>query len=269
MSKKKIAICLSGKSKFWQDCVENFYDFFDENLADYRIFLHTWKDANSDDDEIIKSSFMSYFSNIEEIKIDDPGTIFAKKLHLDPSSADLAIPSDRIITGLEKAVFRKYPSAWYMSFYEIMMPNFMKRKYELENNMQFDIVVSTKLNNAYSQNGDKFTRYLEHIMHREIYANTMICKDNYGLPGVDMNFHYGNSETMDVVDCFYNAYQSSDFFRMMHSNGRDPGYKLLGPRVLFHKWMMQKNITIKPSQYRVTTLSIDAEQNDKSNPVDF
>lgn len=270
MSKKKIAICISGQSKFWTNCVENFHGFFDQSLAEYRIFMHSWQDRSQhnhhDEAEIL---FRNYFNNVEKILVEDIDQVFAKKPPLDTSDTELMLPQDRTVSGPEKAVFRKYPTAWISTFYGNMITNFMKRQYELDHNMQFDIVVSTQLDNRYPSNGDKFTRCLDHILHREIYANTMICELEYNLPGVDHGFYYGNSETMDMVDSFYNAYQSADFFRMTGASGRDPAYKLVGPRVLFYKWMTQKNITIKQNQYNVTKMTTGEVPNDKPISADF
>lgn len=262
MSKKKIAICISGQSRFWQNHVENFHGFFDASLADYSIFLHYWKDPM--DQSINETVFRNYFNNIKKIIIDDIDSVFAKKPPLDTSDTELILPQDQSVSELEKAVFRKYPTAWLSILYGNMITNFMKKDHELENDMQFDVVVSAHLDNIYPQNNDKFTRCLDHVIHREIYANTMICEMEYNLPGVNTGFYYGNSETMDMVDALYNAYQSSDFFTMMGANGRDPAYKLVGPRVLLYKWMTHKNITIKQNQYLVTKMNVNAGSDDKS-----
>jgi hypothetical protein len=257
MSKKKIAICISGQSRFWKTGLESFYNFFDPETADYSIFAHTW-DINTSktkvsresiDPDALKADMVKFYPNLEEILIDDYDQVSSRLFIHGDRDTDIPLPTDRDVHGVEQAVFQRKPTAWLPLFYSAMVANSLKQDYEIKNNMGFDVVVKTRFDNWYHKDNDKFVNWTNQMNHRELYSNLMVFREEYYLPGINDTFYYGNSETMDIVDSFFNSYQNANFFKITKANGRDPALKLVGPNVLLYKWIVQKNIMIKQRRY--------------------
>lgn len=271
MHKKKIAICISGQSRFWKTGIDGFKNFFDREHADYTIFAHTWdintskstKEIVKIDVDGFKQSFTSEFENIGGLTVDHYDDISGKLFNINPRDTDIPVPSDRPLHGGEIASFNRKPTAWLPLFYSSMSANLLKQEYEIKNNMHFDVVVKTRFDNWYHSENGKFNNWVYKINHKELYANLMIFREEYYLPAVNDTFYYGNSETMDIVESFYDSYQTGNFFKMVSSNGRDPGYKLVGPNVLLYKWIVQKNIMAKQERYYKWAVIRDKSANAK------
>ena len=257
MSKIQVAVCISGQSRFWKTGLESFYNFFDTSTANYKIFAHTW-DINTSkttqfqekiDTNLLRDNMFKYYHNLEDLTIDNYEQVSCKLFAPNDRDTDIPLPTDRSVDGAEKAVFQRRPTGWLSLFYSSMVSNSLKQQYEINNNMHFDVVVKTRFDNWYHRDNGKFVNWTNQMSHREIYSNLMIFKEEYYLPGINDTFYYGNSETMDIVDSFFNCYQNADFFKMLKVNGRDPALKLVGPNVLLYKWIVQKNIMVKQQRY--------------------
>jgi len=167
----RVAICVSGLTRTGILAIESFRKFF-SLLEDYDIFYHTW-DVGHNTDSL-------------------------KKLN------ELYLPTSYIIESpYEKSEHGSFGSM----LYSIMMANELKKKYEIENNFRYDLVIRTRFDLVFHPSS---MFILNNLMPRTIYCPG----GNFGITSTDVERHgindiifWGDSQSMDIATNVYMYYK--------------------------------------------------------------
>lgn len=219
-----IAVCLMGQSRTFRNCSKNINKFFSSNRNNkFYFFGHTWNTNTYKvkDQETIR---------IVEEKVADIG-------HLEKDLRQHFKFENLIV---EEEIYRPYP--WASMLHSTMRANFLKQKFEAENNMMFDFVVKARFDVCYDP-----AYMLENIIHtieeKTLYSNFGLMRGEFFLPNPDDVIYAGSSLTMDIIDSLYNNVRSEEKFdKLFHYNIDNRVFKHVGPGPLIHKWMSIKNI---------------------------
>jgi hypothetical protein len=241
----KIAICFSGESRTWEKCLKSFRHFYMSEKHDVSFFGHIWS-AN----HWTKSAYSPYAVqelDPAELQMELDSHIHFTDLIVEPHMPEIDVDDhmELIFTeqcGRRGAMNTLVPAAWRSMFYSMMIANNLKYKYEIENDLTFDLVVRSRLDVCYSPAETLDLFVPARIDPTTLYCNTAIMEREYMLPAINDIFYMGSSHVMDLIDSFYRVYHNGDFFKLTESNFYDPGYKLVGPGVLLYKWLTMKNI---------------------------
>lgn len=223
----KIAVCLSGQSRTFENCSSNIKEFFSSHRNNkFYFFGHTW-DTNT-----YKVKVPAGIA-IKKEKINDL-KLFETNLRNHFNFTELVV---------EEEIYRPYP--WASMLYSMMRSNFLKQKYEAENNMMFDLVVRARFDVCY-QPGTHFEDYVHAIEEKCIYSNYGIMRGEFFLPNPDDVIYFGSSLTMDLVDSLYNIVcDDNKFDKIFNYNIDNLVYRKVGVGPLLHKWSTIKNILPK------------------------
>ena len=211
---KNIAVCFGGEPRTYDMCAETINHFFNLPNIDVRFFAHTWTDntfkvtkqppgqfivdAEKLDFDYVKQDLKKFFT-FEKLKIED------KFKTLAVSEKDQAIIHD---CNLDTEI---YAVDWDHLFYSDLQSNLLKRNYELENNMIFDVVVKTRFDLSF----DPKMTFLDllnkksYIKEKTIHSD--ICPfvaDQYRVQ-MDDCFYYGSSFAIDLLQSNMFCYNRS------------------------------------------------------------
>ena len=208
MSKKKIAMCISGYLRTFEECYPTIYkNILQDNDID--IFIHTYDKLGNSSGwrhpiDLKDDINMNFLENIPNIKI-------------------LAVQKwDNIKYQFEK--FRKYQShitninVIGCIFYKIYMCNQLRKEYEQNNNIKYDLIIrmrgdqifTKKINLDFPENKILINSY---PWGDEDYIHHFVGED-CGLPGhrnetewINDRFSVGNSENIDYLCDLYNHFE--------------------------------------------------------------
>lgn len=285
MKPYNIAVCLSGEPRTWQHTANAIKHFFSSDVHNYKFFGHTWnnsyynkehryarnslinsfKSSNSAIQDHSVNTVKNYNSQFEHSWKDDYDNktladnlidtfgmtdilVEDKKVVSDIcSSLDLIYPEYVAKFDKETSANQRKPVVWSHMSYSKMRANSLKTRYELENEMQFDVVVSARFDTCYYPDA-KFDHWLQPygtILPTAIYGETHYFPNEYFLPHINDVIYFGNSRIMNVVDDFYRYFVSGKFWEMLDENYTDCALKSCGYNVNLYKWLTIKNILIK------------------------
>lgn len=200
-----IAVCLSGQSRTWRAAKENILNYFDVKInkdknckvnVDY--FIHTW-DTNS-----YRGKTQPRWENTD-FKIDNPNEESEIKFAFKPKLMEYeSYNSDAFL------------EAWEGMFYSFMKSVELKRRYELMKDMTYDMVIKTRFDINFLQEGvnkfglpiNKF--YVHSLRPFTAYASSPTptrFPNEFNQVCFDDVFFYGDSTTMDIVAQLYRWYK--------------------------------------------------------------
>jgi hypothetical protein len=244
----KIAVCLSGQPRTWDIGVPYLLQFFSSDIHDYYFFGHAWDE--NDYRNNFKEKLDAHDLKMELLKkIPFDGLIID---HYDDNNfnnlLEIELPNP-CANGIENAARYKTPTAWRGMTKSIMKANFLKQKYEHDNDMTFDVVVRTRFDICYGL-GSRFDRYLPKMVDPlSLYADlSRMANDFNSLHAVDV-FYFGASHVMDLIDTFHKVYHNGDFFELTDSTFNDPNCKIMGLGTLLVKWCAIKNLRIRETEF--------------------
>lgn len=239
----KIAVCLSGQPRTWRTASDNILNFFNTKICIERnirvsvdYFIHTW-DTNSYRDKNEprwqnKDYKIQNISEEEDIKF-----IFL------PAAIEY-----------EQYDASKHLHAWSGLFYSFMRSINLKRKYELENNISYDMVVKSRLDINFPQEG--INKYGEPIskFHPQMlrpltaYASSPTPTRfpiEFNQSCFDDVFYYADSPTMDLISNIYFWYRDIMDKGLVQQQNKEfvsnPEY-YYGPGTLLYKYLTNWNI---------------------------
>jgi hypothetical protein len=230
----KIAVCISGQSRTWKVAKENILKYFDVG-AEVDYFIHTW-DTNSyrESGETVQQKTDYKIDNSELQELNE--FFKPKKFVVDAYDID------------------KYARNWNSLFYSFMKSVWLKRKYELENDFKYDIVIKTRFDINFLQTGlNKYGHSLSKFyIHPIIPMNAYCANSNFDRFPVEFNntifddvIFYSDSETMDLIS---NVYRWNKEIVDRGTNNREIGKFIedmeyyIGPGALLYKHMINWNI---------------------------
>ena len=233
----RIAVCISGQPRTWRVSHKNIQNYFDIDGVDVDYFIHTWdtntyrgKDETADKKMIFKT-IESEEHDINEC-FNPKGFIFEK--------------------------FKSDDFGYYFPlFYSFMKSVWLKRKYELENDFVYDIVIKTRFDINFWQEGinkvgeplNKF--YIHKIMPLVAYnANELFEKFALEFNAINFDdvFFYSDSHTMDLITNIYWWYRKivkrSEESINNGSWVKDNEY-YYGPGTLLYRYLTNHNIHMR------------------------
>lgn len=205
---KKIAICISGYLRTFEECYPSILkNIIQDNDVD--IFIHTYnKIGNSsgwrhpiDLSEDININFLETIPNIKMIEIENWDNIkykFDKFKKIQPNITNI-----NVIATI---------------FYKIFMCNQLRKKYEVENNIKYDLIIrmrgdqifEKKLNLDFPENKILINSYPwgdEDYVHHFISDDCGIEDGRNELEWINDRFAAGNSENIDKLCDLYNNFK--------------------------------------------------------------
>jgi hypothetical protein len=264
---------LSAQARSWRTTAPSCLEYFDIPGCDVKFFGHTWdlntwrassrspyEDEYLDVDSLKRELTEAYgFSYIQIDKFQDlSGLLLSPKYDTFPEDKD---PTK--MAPMEHAGYMLTPVGWTPMMYSLMIANHLKQRYEIENNMTFDLVVRSRFDLCHRPN----SKFSEQIAQIPTYGTPKILCCNgrhfdleWGLSAIDDTFYFGSSEVMDIVDSFHNSYITGEFWKMIGCDSVDFAYKVTGPNILLYKWCEVKNIMIHdvgPFGFPVVRKSVD------------
>jgi hypothetical protein len=210
MSFGKVAICISGLSRTGINANVCFKNFFGHLNAD--VFYHTWQ-------------------------TDQETTVELKQLY-------------QPVTSIEQTPLTSEQTGSFGSmFYSIMMANELKKKYEIENNFRYDLVIKTRFDLVFPI-GNRFPTI--DIMPRTIYCSggspNGINYTDYENHGISDVIFWGDSQSMDIAtDCYmyyrHVCLEANNRFRQGHKF--DPSDYYHSPGNLIYQRCIKQNIAFE------------------------
>jgi hypothetical protein len=188
----KIAVCLSGQARTWESAKENILQYFgvcDE--VDY--FIHTW-DVNS------------YRNSGEKIRERKDYRIDNEELN---NLQNYFQPKKMMVDSYNSDIFGKN---WNSLFYSFMKSIWLKRKFELENDFKYDIVIKSRFDINFLQSGLNHLGLPINKFHiHPVKPLTAYCSNsNFDRFPFEFNSNvfddvifYSDSSTMDLISNVY------------------------------------------------------------------
>ena len=238
-----IAVCLSGQSRTWKTAKDNILNFFNTKICVERnirvnvdYFIHTW-DTNS-----YRDKTQPRWENVDYKILDE---------HNEDDIKFTFVPG-----GMEYEIYNSdnHIHAWSGLFYSFMKSVNLKRKYEIENDMVYDMVVKSRFDINFPQEGinhygEPLSKFHAHVLRPlTAYASSPTPQrfsNEFYQSCFDDVFFYADSPTMDILSNIYFWYidimnrglalkQAGEFVQ-------DPEY-YYGPGTLLHKYITNWNI---------------------------
>ncbi|NBP58963.1 hypothetical protein EBU71_20940 [bacterium] len=220
----RIAVCMSGEPRTYKDCSESINRYYTSKKGNqFQFFGHSWS-GNS------FKRFLPSGTYIFEYTKEDKDVI----------ANDLKKHFNLTISEVEHQFIQDGLTSW---FYSMMKSNFLKQKYEIENNMIFDLVVHSRYDLVFPPNLIFEQCMPEIIGEKMLYSHFGFYRSEFFLPNPDAVHYAGTSLTMDIIESFYNVWQNEAFDRMLGVEDDDNQFwRKVGPGVLIHRWATMRNI---------------------------
>lgn len=221
---QRIAICFSGQLRTWKNCYQNYNKLF---TTDCDVFCHFW-DYNTKPNWLADST-PDYLTKQD---IDDVIEVLKpKKFLLETYRPVKPISPTQIIT------YHGYLS----QFYGIMRAARLKKQYEIENDIQYDLVVRSRYDNYYvSKVSDSYEIVRPNTMHGFHFGWDK--EEKVGRVG-DM-FWFADSETYDLIADFYlNIWKINP--RLIKYKDNQP------PEMVFFHYIKKCNINIQINHWDI------------------
>lgn len=222
----KIAVCLSGQSRTWKTAYKNILHFFDYTRINQNIqvdyFIHTWN--NNSWRKKTSPQWETWDAPAEDV--DDISTVYNPKYF-----------------EVENFSKKRFPMAWDGLFYSFMKTIHNKKKYELENNFKYDVVVKSRLDvifdpqKIFNFRVTPLTAYTSHPV-------TKMLREFNGNNFSDVLF-YGDSNTMDILGNTYRYAKIKHSESSIANNTKNniiDYFSYYGPGVTLYEYMTQHGI---------------------------
>ncbi len=224
----KVAVCLSGESRSFRECADSIKKFFSNNGPrgnQYYFFGHTW-DANGY--KIWEGP--GIVTRIEEEQLDKEQTLADLNNYFNFEKIEVEDQFIKHDFGLS-------------TLYSRMKANFLKQKYEVENNMMFDLVIKTRFDLCYRPGITFDNIFASLIEEKVLYSHYGFYRGEFFLPNPDEVFYFGTSLTMDIIEDLYNSVSTGEFDLINKNDNFDNSvWHRVGPGILIHRWMALRNI---------------------------
>lgn len=223
----KIAVCFSGEPRTYKHCADSIKQYYSSKRGnEFYFFGHSWS-GNS------FKRFHPSGSYVYEFSKEDKSQVY-NELQEHFNLVHLEVEDQYIADGL---------SSW---FYSMMKSNFFKQKYEIENNMMFDLVVHSRFDLVFPPNL-KFEECMPNVVEEKtLYSHFGFYNSEFFLPNPDAVHYAGTSMTMDIIESFYNVWEWKHFEKMQKCGFPDNyHWRRSGPGVLLHRWATLRNIMTK------------------------
>ena len=239
----RMAVCLSGQLRQWELALDNQKWFWESSKAsgveqiDY--FIHTWN--YSGDREGVSQPYVMRNVNDDEFE---------------------KICSEYEVKG---SIYDTKPSTWFYDndhwsalFYSFAQSVMLKRKYEIENDFEYDVVVKSRPDIVFNP---KMGCSLEGLWDNQLFTcHGGEMEHEFGMFNIDDCVFYCNSYTADILVNMYHYRQKLLDVRcftpgtFIAKKGKEKLWiQQLGPGVLMHEFCREYGITpINTTCHRAT-----------------
>lgn len=227
---KRIAVCISGQLRNWRTCVANQKWFWTSSQCEVDYFVHSW-DYSMERTAVSKPYEQRDITHEEWEEFNEA---YEPKLSIfDTKRQDYFFDGDH----------------WSSLFYSLSQSILLKRKYEIENGFEYDIVVKSRPDVVFSPT--------YHFSYDLIQDNVVYTTHGglleHEFNGFNFNdcVFYTNSYTMDLlIDLYFYRISKID----PKSKTYDPRFHLVGPGVLMRNFFGEYGIVGIPSFEFLETL---------------
>lgn len=249
----KVAVCLSGESRTFKECAQSIKSYFTNYNPfgnEYYFFGHTW-DTNN----------YKLWSSLEKSSQLEPEKLDKEKLSTDLNSLfdfkKLEIEDQFITTNI-----------CLSTLYSRMKANYLKQRYEVENNMMFDLVIKTRFDLCYEPTRIFENSFFGLIEEKTLYSRYGFMRAEFYLPNPDEVFYFGSSLTMDIIEDFYNSFSTGGFDVINRTGSLTNNvWQKVGPGALIHRWASLRNVLVRQPEKQIP-YAIVRKHTAHLNPVD-
>lgn len=255
MKSRKIAVCLSGQPRLWKIALPSLIHYFNSDIHEVHFFGHAWDE----------NSWKTLVKNEKDSIVE--------KLDIEKLEREIreSVPLDGLI--IEK---QWYPPkdvdwrTWTPMFKSAALSNYLKCKYEIENNMTFDIVVKTRWDVVYDPRF-KFEFFVNDFFNSNVlYCN--LVNDfswEFRLPAIDDVMYFGSSRVMNILSGMYLPYVGEGVANRWRADDNNPIFLFVGGGVLLHKWATLHNIGLVEPHNFLTPIVLRKTLDDLRWPKDY
>jgi hypothetical protein len=239
----RVAVCISGQSRTWKTAVENILNYFDikiNNNTKQRVkvdfFIHTW-DINSYRE-----------TNVTQR---EESTIYPLD---DNDRLEIENAFNPVLMEFEHFEQSRFTNVWSPLFYSFMKSVFLKRKYEIENEFVYDLVIKGRFDLNFPLDMDyKFgvmtNKFYIHPTEPFVaYASSSYLPrftKEFNYVSFDDVFFYADSPTMDIIAQAYRWQHRiiyNDFIKLSSFEIMDGPEFYYGPGTTLYKHLVNWNI---------------------------
>ena len=218
----RVAVCLSGQLRQWEIAKENQKWFWSTSGHEVDYFIHTW----------------SYSGDRAGVTHEYEWRDISKEEYKD--ICDYYEVKDGIYDTTPQEWFYDNDH-WSALFYSLSQSVMLKRKYEIENNFEYDVVIKSRPDIVFNPSKRK-TCHLEHDCFDNMLWTTHGGEmgHEFGMFNIDDCVFYSNSYTMDGIVNMY-------FYRQKLIESRPENKEILctqqlGPGVQMHEYCREYGI---------------------------
>ena len=241
---KRVAVCLSGQPRTWRTAKDNILSYFDlkDKGIEVDFFIHIW-----DTNQYRKKNDVNWVNRKNE-----------KVLYTERD--EIAKAFNAVSIEMEEYKDDSHVTLWASLLYSFMKSVWLKRKYEIENDFRYDLVIKARTDINYALEGicnlnfpvNKF--HIHPIQQLTAYSTIPVIPrfpSEFNYPCFDDVLFYSNSSTMDIISNCYRWYTN-----IIKENGelqtkgkyiQDSTY-WYGPGTILYKYLIENGI--HPQGYR-------------------
>lgn len=226
MSNYRIAVCISGQSRTWRSTKDTFLEFFNfsDQLQNHQpitvdFFIHTWNINMFEDVHVVPRN-IEQCTDIEDIK-----NFYNPKLMM-------------VDNFYEKKDFYH----WDALFYSFMKSVFLKKKWEIENDFVYDLVIKTRFDLIFNPSIKTFK--LHDITPLFAYTSHPIFKFPRELSQncFDDVMFYSDSFTMDIISNLVKVETKLRPLRQQNNFTNIDVSEYFGPGTLLYRHLIDNGI---------------------------
>lgn len=236
----RIAICLSGQPRAVQHTAQSVLRHF-SGEHEYDFFCHTW---NTNTWKTKKDQSPESW-NIPE-KVED--TLIAE--HLSIFNPKKMLIEDPVVLNNSLRI------PWASMFYSMLQSMTLKKKYEIENNFTYDLVVKCRYDIVFDPNRRFTPHSVRHLLDVYVPHAARMARVFQQVNVSDVIF-YGSSVAMDMLGDIY-------WYILNRKRISDDDYAEADPGILMYKYANMNNMqlhnspeTIEETVYRREMVPID------------
>lgn len=222
----KLALCLSGQLRTWRKCIDTWHNIY--GGYDIDIFCHTW-DVNTLPNNVYHKSRenqkLEYIAKeeIEEFK----SLVKPKKMVVDPYRVFPKISNDLAISD----------SNYLSQYYGIMQAAQLKRDYEIENDIVYDLVIRSRYDLFFKNDvSQSFRKLRENTFHGFHFGWGSTHEGRIG----DM-FWFADSYAYNIIARFYHGLRSIKKSNFVSTT--------LNPEMVLFYYLKKNNIKLEVENF--------------------
>lgn len=217
----KTAICFSGELRTFRVAVPRILNYFKGYNAD--IFCHTWNTTGDTQHEQVDFEYLNNLIQNSEHTLQN--------------------------IKVEKSINHSGPFGNML--YSIQQANLLKRKYEIQNNFDYNLVIKTRYDMLMPPGKEFGTRQIDQRVLYYSLGNRGLVHTDVGKHGLSDIIFWGDSPTMDIA-CdtyrYYNWQAYPRYLQLMTGNMIDPQDSMLSPGTLIYQRTEKRNIKLQQVQ---------------------